>query len=273
MFKIIGCISAVLLLAVNAWCSENSVPEPLIVMDSSNGTMELQSFFSRLLEKDSAAGDLEVEITVNNSAEPDKLNKKQVIATAGRKLPDKSGVRAEVYAWLPVLIAVPETMPLESISVEDLRRIYSGRISSWSRLKLPGGAVRRAGYPVGSAVERAFRQLVMLDDPAHTTKLDPANEIAPGMVTIRTAAAAGTVLESWNDVIVFGSWQLAEVKKCKLLKINNIAPSRENILSGKYPLAEKHALLYSSSQKPGQLPQIADFLRKSARSSGHFIVP
>ena len=101
-------------------------------------------------------------------------------------------------------------------------------------------------------------------------------EFIPGMLQYRNTNAAKALLQAIPGGIVLGSWQLAELVKnkkstYKLLSINGISPSAENINSGKYPLTANHILLWSSSNPPSRLNVLIKFLHSSALRSGHLI--
>lgn len=174
------------------------------------------------------------------------------------------------FALLPVVIAVSADNPLENLSVDELKKIYSGRISNWQQLGGPMQAVRIAGAAVNGAEGRIFRHLVMNQDIFSSKSPVPGSDILPDMLICNTPGAAESLLKALPGAIVFGSWKLAsaEKKSYKILKINNIAPSAENIAVRRYPLTAQHRLKFCKNKSRGNISKMVDFIKKSAQISG-----
>ena len=240
----------------------------LTILDTGK-SIDLQKFFSRVFEKENSAlpQDVVINITGTQWSEIKDIPVGSVIADDGlfmQKLPE-NWIK-NIYAYQPGVLAVNINNPLEEVDIDTLQRIYSGRAGDWSRIGGRSGKIILAGYPEDSAVSRVFRKKVMFQDFNAGNDSDINKAIAPDVIICRTSEAAAALVQSSEQVIVFGGAGLLEssAKKYKILKVNGIFPSRENILAGKYKLFSVHAIISSKSNPPARLPELLNFLRQSS---------
>ena len=186
----------------------------------------------------------------------------------GQKVAGKN-LSSTSWAILPVVIAVNADCPLENISIGELKRIFSGRMTAWPN----GVPIRLGGMPQASAVGRIFRKLVMQQDIYSKSAPEPGSDILPDLLVCRNLAGCRALLESVPGMIVFGDMQLQSDpgKKYKILKVNNVEPSAENISRGSYPLFADLLMVWRVDKKADKVSEAAEFLRRTARESGRFV--
>lgn len=253
------------------WAAEKK----LVIGDFSRGGMGVQNFFGTVLENKNIKLPDDLSVNVRQIAIDSEAEKAGCDVWLDENILkwDEKKFAVQDYALLPVIVVVHADNPLESIAVEDLKRIYSGRIASWERLHGKSMPIRLGGAGRKSPAGRAFRFLVMKEDILSGKVVDVDSEILPDMLELDRAASAGKLLRALPELIVFGAWDLAAEAsgKFKVLKINGIEPSRENICSGRYPLVIKHSLRFLRNNPPLYLPEFAAFLRESAEKNGAFL--
>lgn len=131
---------------------------------------------------------------------------------------------------------VPVSNPVESLTLEQLRGIYSGRITSWRELGVPIDAKLRAFQRnQDSGSQTAFEW--MMGDVPIMPPLKENHVGSMGGVVNRTAnfrSYPGAIGFSFRYYVQ----ELLEEKGVKLLKIDGVEPTVENIRSGMYPLIE-----------------------------------
>ena len=240
----------------------------LTVIDTSNGTMGLQKFFGRVFEKENTILPQELEINVVTQvwAEIKTIPPSTVVISDGLTVGDMpENFQKCVYAYTAVVIAVHKENPLETLDVAALKRIFSGRAGEWSRVGGSSGKIKLAGCDPESGIGRVFRKKVMQQDLQAKEESDITKSIAPDMIVCNTAAAAEALLQTSNDIIVLGSSELLKNagNNYKILKVENVLPTRENIVSGQYKLAAEHAVIYNKTAPPAALKEIISFLKKS----------
>ena len=272
MFFKTAILLTVLLAAGTGGLSE----EKITILDATQNGMALQEYCSRVFsgEKSTVPQELEINIEQFSGGKIDKLPANTVIADDGLgKEIAASGLKRTVFAVQPVVIAVSKNNPLNELDLPTLKRVFSGRVGNWSRI---GGKNRRiitGGAAGESPVGRVFRRMVMEQSLTEKDNGDITKSIAPDMILCRSAASAEALLQAADNVIVFAGAAMSDKQseKYKLLKVDGVYPSRENILSGKYKLAARHSVLSDSVNQPPALKKLLDFLKRSADASADIL--
>ena len=126
--------------------------------------------------------------------------------------------------------------PVEGLSLEQLRGIYSGQITDWSELGAQGlGEILAFQREPGSGSQTALERYVMQDTP-----LMPADreQVIDGMGGIvEQVSAYRNHRNAIGYSFRFYCTGLMKGFDVKLLEINGVAPTVENIENGSYPLA------------------------------------
>ena len=134
-----------------------------------------------------------------------------------------------------VFFVHPEN-PVDGLSLSQLRGIYSGQITDWEQLGARGlGKILAYQRPEGSGSQTALERFVMGDTP-----LMPADreKIMTGMGDIvEQVSAYKNNPNAIGYSFRFYCTELMRGFRVKLLEVDGIAPTVENIENGSYPLA------------------------------------
>ena len=123
---------------------------------------------------------------------------------------------------------------IESISLEDVQRIYTGELNRWSELGVKGlGKIRAFQREEGSGSQSTLEKLM-----AGKELMEPPEEdVVSGMGGIITRTAD---YKNYKNAIGYSfrfySTEMVKNNMIKLLKINGVAPTLENIENGTYPI-------------------------------------
>lgn len=129
--------------------------------------------------------------------------------------------------------------PIGSLSVQDLRNIFSGKSAHWRTFGWPeGGPILAFMRPEGSGSQTGLRHMLMRGLPVQ------APQPLPEKGLIISNSLVKQVGLHWRGVQpglgysfrYFASAMYAN-PEVKLLKVNGVAPSLENIRNGSYPLS------------------------------------
>ncbi len=125
--------------------------------------------------------------------------------------------------------------PIEDITLEQVQKIYSGEIKDWSELGVSGlGEIRAFQREEGSGSQSTLIKLMAGKSLAEPQKEDVVDGM--GGIISRTAD-----YKNYKNAIGYSfrfySTQMVKNNQIKLLKINGIEPSLENIENGTYPIA------------------------------------
>lgn len=125
--------------------------------------------------------------------------------------------------------------PLDGLSLEQIRDIYSGRITRWRELGAKGlGKIRAYQRSVGTDSQAAMKRMVM-GDRSMTAPIKEKTRGANGEAAERTSDyknLRGAIGYSFR----FACTGQPRDFDVKLLAIDGAAPTTENIKNGSYPL-------------------------------------
>ena len=126
--------------------------------------------------------------------------------------------------------------PLEGLSLEQLRGIYSGQITDWSELGAQGlGEILAFQREPGSGSQTALERYVMQDTPLMPAAREQVIDGMGGIV--EQVSAYRNHRNAIGYSFRFYCTGLMKGFDVKLLEINGVAPTVENIENGSYPLA------------------------------------
>jgi len=133
--------------------------------------------------------------------------------------------------------------PVDSLSVDEIRQIYSGKLLDWGQVggnvNTPIDAFQR---PKNSGSQTAMEQLVMRGHPLIVAR---SNYISSGMSEL--VAQVGNYNNGQRAIgysylyYVTGLYKSGNVK---VLSVDGIAPTRENLSLEKYPFTVSYYAVY-----------------------------
>ena len=150
------------------------------------------------------------------------------------------GVKLE---YIPIgreafVILVNASNPINNISVEQFKKIYSGEYKYWSSLGVYGmGEIRPFQRSNGSGSQTILEQ-IMGDTPIIERKWENYQDFMSGMIH---GIATDEGYKNYNNAIGYSfrfyATKMVTSDKIKLLSVNGVAPTVENIKNGTYPLS------------------------------------
>jgi len=147
-------------------------------------------------------------------------------------------------SWDALVFIVHKSNPISSITPKQVRDIYEGKINNWRDLGGPDlGIISVITTPKGfGGIGEALEKYIL-------------NGKRPGQVKNSTMQASSVAI--WEQLVEdmqegfastgFGS---ARKRNVKMLKVNGVAPTKENIISGKYPFRRPLFIVVKKDAKP-----------------------
>ena len=152
------------------------------------------------------------------------------------------GGEKSLYAVESALVFAHEKNPRNSISMAELSDIFSGEIDTWLDITGEGYSIRRYAVVRPAAGEAVFRELVM-------GQLELTESLRRTVSAVETAANCGG-----SEYAIGVAGYIAELpENVKLLSVENVTPSLENIASGEYPLTLRRMAALESGSDLGAL--------------------
>jgi len=174
------------------------------------------------------------------------------IGMSSRKLRD-----AEKDLWSieitkdALAIIVNPNNPLPSLTLEEIRGIYTAEYSNWSELGGPDKRIHVITREEGSGTRSAFEELVM-----------DSQRITPRAIVQDSNGSVRQLVSDDPFSIGFISLGLVDIgeRPVKALRIDNIAATKANVLNGDYALYR--SFLFVALEKPtGNVMQFIEFIR------------
>ena len=158
-----------------------------------------------------------------------------------------------IATWDAMVFIVHKSNPVSSITPQQVRDIYNGRISNWKQLggpdlKLISVITTPKGFGgIGEALEKYILNGKRPQPQKNSTLQASSVAIWEQLVADMPEGFASTG---------YGS---ARKRNVKILKVNGIAPTRENIISGKYPYRRPLFIVVKKHARP-EVRKFVDFV-------------
>lgn len=166
-------------------------------------------------------------------------------ASCQSKTPDDPADFEYITAsWDALVFIVNRSNPVESITPQQVRDIYEGRINNWKQLGGPDLnlvsviTTTRGFGGVGEALQKYI--------------LNGKRPLPVKNSTMQASSVAiwEQIVEDMREGFASTGFGSARKRKVKMLKVNGIAPTKENIVSGRYPYRRPLFLVIRKNARP-----------------------
>lgn len=164
--------------------------------------------------------------------------------------------KAYVIAMDGIAVIVEKSNPITTLSKNQVKDIFTGKVSDWSQIGGSGGKIVVLSRDSSSGTFEAFGELALDKEKVRPDALMQASNQAVASTVARTPGAIGYVGLGYVSSDV------------KALVINGITPSKETVLNGKYPFS-RPLFMYTNGEPTGTT---ADFLEFVKSKDGQKIV-
>ena len=165
-----------------------------------------------------------------------------------------AGATGVTFAQRPVccdafVFITGKNNPVDSLTLDQLRGIFSGEITNWKQVGGRDEAVRAYQREPGSGSQTGIEQLVMqglpMADPKTVTVIASMGELVDAVAEYRNSASSiGYSYRYYID----NQYSKENIKQ---LKIEGVAPTDDNIRSGAYPLSVNYVGVIRAGEEDG----------------------
>jgi phosphate transport system substrate-binding protein len=134
-----------------------------------------------------------------------------------------------------IAVIVHRSNPLDNLSMDNIRKIYAGKITRWNEVGVQDRAITVVTREEGSGTRETFQNLVMGKE----------EEISLGALVQDSNGAIRQVVADDPNAIGFISLGLVN-ERVKALKIDGIAPTLENIHAHRYKIVRPFLFVFKS---------------------------
>jgi len=149
--------------------------------------------------------------------------------------------------------------PVKSLTLEEIRQIYAGNITSWAKVGGPDIPIAAYQRPVNSGSQTGFLDLVMKDLPP----MEPPTELVmAGMGDLIEAVAA---YENIPDALGYSYYYFVVDmwgnESVTLMEVDGVYPTKDTISNGEYPVRTAYyAVIRSDEPKNSAVRQVIDWI-------------
>ena len=189
------------------------------------------------------------------------INGTTEIATASR--PMKEAERAQVQARRGkppvehavaldgIAVYVHESNPVPHLTLDQIKRIYEGRIRDWSEVGGAPGPITLYSRENSSGTYAYFKEAVLQDED-----FDPRTQPLPGTAAVVNAIARDPRGIGFGGIAYGGGVRALPVKKDEASE--PVTPSMETVTAGTYPISRK-LFMYTAGEPTGLAAQFLEF--------------
>lgn len=157
------------------------------------------------------------------------------IGLSSRALKDSEkakGLKETTIAHDGIAIIVNENSPLDNLSVEDVAKLFNGEATDWSAVGGNAGEVAAIGREAGSGTRDGFESITGTKDKCKLTQ------------ELTSTGAVIEAVKNSPNAIGYASYASVENQKgIKVLTINNVACTEDNISNGTYVIQRPFNLI------------------------------
>ena len=153
--------------------------------------------------------------------------------------PDETGLKTFLMARDAIALIVHPSNPVRSLTKEQVRGIFSGRVKRWEEVGGRAGSITFITREEGSGTRGAFEELVMGKE----------TEIAPDGIVQDSTGAARAIVAGDPDAIAYISLGMV-TPEVVAIALEGVQPTPESAADGSYPLTRPFLLLTKGEPSP-----------------------
>ncbi len=225
-----------------------------IVVSGTGDSQELLRKAAKALQDRLGGGEIEVPDSIGSGGGIRAVAAGKIdLARVARPLKEsekKLGLTYKCFAKAPIVFVVhPSVTGVENITSEEITGIYSGKISVWGRL---GGKDQKI-YAITREAGDSSRTVLNRHLPGFKDIAKPAAKV------IYSTPEAVATLVRHTKTIGFLPMPMVVDTELKVLKVDGVYPSAENVRSGRYNLMISLGIAYKG-ELTGLAKRFVDFL-------------
>lgn len=183
------------------------------------------------------------------------------IGMSSRELkPEEKNLKEYKIAVDGIAVILNPINPINNLTTEEIKEIYTGEISDWSELGGRPGKITVVSREEGSGTRGAFIELTEIQEKQVDKTIDRTIAAA---ITQGTTGGVMTTVASDPNAIGYASFGTSrENKEVKMISVNGIPCTEENIYAGNYKIARPFLML-TKTEPTGAVKQFLDYILSS----------
>lgn len=237
----VGALLVTMVGATFVGCGSNSENNTASSKDTTtisiSGSTSVGPLMEKIQEKyEEENNNVTLEIQQNGSGAgiKDVISGISEIGMSSRELKDeeKGSVQGTTVAYDGIALLVNPENPVKNISLEDVKKIYTGEITNWKEVGGDDAPIVVVSREEGSGTRDAFQEIVGYE----SEELLKDATISDGSGAVKTTVAGN------KNAIGFASFEYID-NTVSALNINDVEPTADNVKSGDYKLSRPFILV------------------------------
>ncbi len=202
-------------------------------------------------EEENNNATLEIQQNGSGAGIKDVISGISEIGMSSRELKDeeKGSVQGTTVAYDGIALLVNPENPVKNISLEDVKKIYTGEITNWKEIGGDDAPIVVVSREEGSGTRDAFQEIVGYE----SEELLKDATISDGSGAVKTTVAGN------KNAIGFASFEYID-NTVSALNINDVEPTADNVKSGDYKLSRPFILVTKEDSLTENGQKLIDFV-------------
>ena len=194
---------------------------------------------------------LEIQQNGSGAGIKDVISGISEIGMSSRELKDeeKTSVQGTTVAYDGIALLVNPENTVKNISLEDVKKIYTGEITNWKDLGGDDSPIVVVSREEGSGTRDAFQEIVGYE----SEELTKDATISDGSGAVKTTVAGN------KNAIGFASFEYID-NTVKALNVNDVEPTAENVKAGDYKISRPFILVTKEDSLTENGQKLIDFV-------------
>ncbi|WP_294385576.1 phosphate ABC transporter substrate-binding protein [uncultured Clostridium sp.] len=202
-------------------------------------------------EEENSNVTLEIQQNGSGAGIKDVISGISEIGMSSRELKDeeKTSVQGTTVAYDGIALLVNPNNPVKNISLDDVRKIYTGEITNWKELGGKDSPIVVVSREEGSGTRDAFQEIVGYK----SEELKKDATISDGSGAVKTTVAGN------ENAIGFASFEYID-NTVSALSVNDVEPTAENVKAGQYKISRPFILVTKEDTLTEEGQKLIDFV-------------
>lgn len=238
---------------VGCGSSEGANSDSNVASISISGSTSVGPLMEKVQEKYEENNSVILEIQQNGSGAgiKDVISGISEIGMSSRELKDeeKNSVEATTVAYDGIALLVNPENKVKNISLEDVKNVYTGKITNWKELGGEDAPIVVISREEGSGTRDAFQEIVGYK----SEELTKEATISDGSGAVKTTVAGN------KNAIGFASFEYID-NTVSALSVNDVEPTADNVKVGQYKISRPFLLVTKSDSVTENGQKLIDYV-------------
>lgn len=238
---------------VGCGSSEGANSDSNVASISISGSTSVGPLMEKVQEKYEENNSVILEIQQNGSGAgiKDVISGISEIGMSSRELKDeeKSSVKGTTVAYDGIALLVNPENKVKNISLEDVKNVYTGKITNWKELGGEDAPIVVISREEGSGTRDAFQEIVGYK----SEELTKEATISDGSGAVKTTVAGN------KNAIGFASFEYID-ETVSALNVNDVEPTADNVKGGQYKISRPFLLVTKSDSVTENGQKLIDYV-------------